>query len=79
MENKSIFFNQRLKDLEQEREILQARVSEKEDVVILLQTQLNDTKKVNEDLYEKLRATEVAIRTLKNNDKAQKKAFSQVG
>lgn len=45
-------------DLERERQILQARLAEREDTVQLTQEQLTDTKRLNEDLYEKLRYAE---------------------
>uniref|UniRef100_A0A915DC63 RUN domain-containing protein n=1 Tax=Ditylenchus dipsaci TaxID=166011 RepID=A0A915DC63_9BILA len=57
-EDKSLIFTQRLGDLEREREILQARLAERDDAVRLSQQQLSDTKHLNEDLYEKLRAAE---------------------
>uniref|UniRef100_A0A914CX68 Uncharacterized protein n=1 Tax=Acrobeloides nanus TaxID=290746 RepID=A0A914CX68_9BILA len=66
-EDKSIIFTERLGDLEREREILQARLAEKEDTVRLLQEQLIDTKKLSTDLYEKLRCAEDKIRKLEKD------------
>ncbi|KAH7729273.1 FYVE zinc finger family protein [Aphelenchoides avenae] len=62
--DKSLVFTQRVRDLEREREILQARITEKEDTLRTLQQQNVDIKRINEDLYEKLRGAESRCRSL---------------
>uniref|UniRef100_A0A914H157 FYVE-type domain-containing protein n=1 Tax=Globodera rostochiensis TaxID=31243 RepID=A0A914H157_GLORO len=66
-EDRSLVFTDRLRDLEHERDILRARLAEKEDSVRISQEQLTDMKKFTEDLYEKLKAAESRVKRLKKD------------
>uniref|UniRef100_A0A183BM13 RUN domain-containing protein n=1 Tax=Globodera pallida TaxID=36090 RepID=A0A183BM13_GLOPA len=66
-DDRSLVFTERLRDLERERDILRARLAEKEDSVRISQEQLTDMKKFTEDLYEKLKAAESRVKRLKKD------------
>ncbi|KAI1732784.1 FYVE zinc finger domain-containing protein [Ditylenchus destructor] len=72
----SLSFNERLWDLERERQILQARLAEREDTVQLTQEQLTDTKRLNEDLYEKLRYADGMAKRFQNDLKTLKSSHA---
>ncbi|KAL3080791.1 hypothetical protein niasHS_014896 [Heterodera schachtii] len=66
-EGQPLTFTDRLRDLERERDILRARLAEKEDSVRTSHEQLADMKKFTEDLYEKLKTAENRVKRLKSD------------
>uniref|UniRef100_A0A915N7L2 RUN domain-containing protein n=1 Tax=Meloidogyne javanica TaxID=6303 RepID=A0A915N7L2_MELJA len=63
----SLIFTERLRDLERERDILRARLAEKEDSLAISQDQLKGTRRFTEDLYEKLKASECKIKRFQSD------------
>lgn len=63
----SLIFTERLRDLEHERDILRARLAEKEDSLAISQDQLKGTRRFTEDLYEKLKASECKIKRFQSD------------
>lgn len=63
----SLIFTERLKDLERERDILRARLTEKEDNLRINQEHLESIRRFTEDLYEKLRASDSKVKRVQRD------------
>lgn len=74
----SLIFTERLRDLENEREILQARLAEKEDALRAEKEKMADTKLFTENLYEQLKASESKEKRWKKNYQSSKDIHAQV-
>lgn len=66
-DDRSLIFTERLRDLERERDILRARLTEKEDTLRIIQDQLEGMRRFTEDLYEKLRAADTKTKRVQRD------------